>query len=84
MTTLESVLDLVTPNCYMARIDLKDAYFAIPIAVDHRKYLCFKKDEKLYQFCYLPFGLASAPRIFTKIIKPALSILRDMRHQSSA
>ena len=36
-------------------------------------------DGKLYQF-----GLASAPRIFTKVLKPPLSILRDMGHQSSA
>ena len=41
-------------------------------------------DGKLYQFCYLPFDLASAPRIFTKILKPPLSVLRDMGHQSSA
>ena len=84
MTTLEFILDLVTPNCYMASIDLKDAYFAIHIAVDHRNYLCFISDGKLYQFCCLPFGLTSAPRIFTKILKPPMSILRDMGHQSSA
>ena len=41
MITLEPILDLMTPNCYMASIDLKDAYFATPIAVYLRKYLRF-------------------------------------------
>ena len=31
METIKSVLNLVTPNCYMAKIDLKDAQFSIPI-----------------------------------------------------
>ena len=30
-----------------------------------------------YEFLALPFGLSSAPRIFTKIIKPVIAYLRD-------
>ena len=31
METIKSVLNLVTPNYYMAKIDIKDAYYFIPI-----------------------------------------------------
>lgn len=30
----------------------------------------------LYEFCCVPFGLSSAPRLFTKLMKPVVSCLR--------
>lgn len=42
MDTLQSVISLMTPNCFMASIDLKDAYYSVPIAVAHQKYLKFE------------------------------------------
>ena len=33
--------------------------------------------DSLLEFACLPFGLASAPRVFTKLMKPILSILRQ-------
>ena len=35
--TIKSVLNLVTPNYYMAKIDIKDAYYSIPILPEHKK-----------------------------------------------
>ena len=55
-----------------------------PIGEEHRKYLRFEWEGKLYQFCCLPFGLGSAPIIFTKILKVPLSVLRNLGHQSAA
>ena len=36
MDTLQSILKLVTPGCYMATIDLKDAYYSVPVAQEHQ------------------------------------------------
>ena len=47
METLQTALKLVTPNCYMASIDLKDAYYSIAIKEDHRKYLRFQWEDEL-------------------------------------
>ena len=41
MDTLWSAVRLMTPNYFMASIDLKDAYYVVPIAEEHRKYLRF-------------------------------------------
>lgn len=41
MDTLQSALQLITPNCFMASIDLRDAYYTVPIAKAHRKFLKF-------------------------------------------
>ena len=57
------------------KIDLKDAYFSIPISPLHRKYLCFTVGNKTYQFTCLPFGLASAPWVFTK---PVAALGREL------
>ena len=83
MDTLQSVISLITPNCYMASVDLKDAYYSVPIAVSDQKYLKFKWGGKLYQFTCFPNGLALCPRKFTKLMKPAYSVLRQLGHINS-
>jgi hypothetical protein len=64
-------------DCYMCTVDLKDAYFLIPIHNNHRKYLRFLWKQKLYQFQVLPFGANIAPYVFTKLLKPVMHYLRS-------
>ena len=78
MDTLDTVIKLMKPGCYMASIDLRDAYYTVAIHPDHQKYLKFVANGVLYQYTCLPNGLASAPRIFTKLMKPVYSTLRSM------
>ena len=68
---------LMKKNCYMASIDLTDAYYTVPVAVEHRKYLRFFWRNRLFQYTCLPNGLAPAPRYFTKLLKPVYSTLRS-------
>lgn len=74
---------LITKNCYMASIDLKDAYFFVPIHTTQRKYLRFKYNNVLYEFNCLPFGLCTAPFVFTKLLKPVMEYLRKVHHMIS-
>ena len=59
------------------RINLKDAYFSVPIHPQHRNFLRFRWQGKCFQFTCLPFGLASAPWVFTKVLKPVLGFLQS-------
>ena len=34
---IEDALDLVTEGCYFGSVDLKDAYYSIPINVNYQK-----------------------------------------------
>ena len=68
----KSAITLMSPNCYMASIDLKDAYYSVSIDTNHRKYLRFIWKNQLFQITCLPNG----KRIFTKLMKPAYSTLR--------
>jgi len=80
MDTFTSAIRLVTEGCFMASIDLKDAYYSVPIAEEHQKYLKFEWRGVLYQFKALPNGLSSGPRKFTKLLKPPFSVLRHRGH----
>ncbi len=72
-----NITKLVSKGCFMASLDLKDAYYSIPIKSPGRKFLCFKWQGQVYQFTCLPNGLSCAPRKFTKILKPALATLHS-------
>ena len=41
METLQSVLSLITPGCYLASLDLKGACYSVPIHTDYTKFLKF-------------------------------------------
>ena len=72
-----TVCRLLFQNCLMATLDLKDAYYSIPILEKHRKYLRFYFNGQLYEFKCLPFGLCKAPYVFTKTMKHVVSFLRN-------
>ena len=67
---------------FMVKLDLKDAYFTVPVWKGHQKFLRFIWKETLWEFACLPFGLASAPRTFTKIMKPVVATLRNLGYSS--
>lgn len=80
MDTLRTALKLIRPRCFMASVDLKDAYYSIPIAEEDRKFLMFKWKGKYYQYTFLPNCLSSSPKIFTKIVKRVYAHLRSIGH----
>lgn len=61
----------------MCTIDLQDAYLLVPIHDDHKKYLRFEFEGTTYEFNCLPFGLSSAPYVFTKLLRPVMTYLRS-------
>lgn len=78
MDTFESALKIITPNCFMSSVDLKNAYYSIPVATEHQQFLQFFWEKRLFQFTSLPQGLSSAPRLFTKLLKPVYATLRRL------
>ena len=83
MDSIHTCVQLMKTYCYMRSIDLKDAYFSIAIHKDHQNYRKFCWNNTLYQFTCVPQGLACAPRLFTKLMKPVFASLRETGHLSS-
>ena len=69
METPETIRVSLQKGEWVTSLDFSDAYFHIPIHPRSRKYLRFFLNSKAYQFTALPFGLATAPLEFTKVVK---------------
>ena len=76
MESLQNILDLVIPNCFQAVLDLTDAYLTVPVGDRYIRYLKFTFQGKTYVYLVMPFGISSAPRKFTKLLKPIIAHLR--------
>ena len=76
MQTLQTILTLIQPNCYMTTIDLKDAFYSVKTDGNGTCFLKFLCNSKHLKFVVLPSGLSPGPRKFTKLTKPPLAILR--------
>ena len=84
METPESIRTSLIPGEWVASIDLSDAYLHIPIHPNSRKYLRFCHRSQVFQFTSLPFGLATAPQVFTMVVKEVklMALSRGLRlHQ---
>ena len=77
MEGIHMLRDLLKLGDWLVKIDLKDAYLTVPIWINHQKYLRFLWKDSMLEFACLPFGLASAPRVFTKLMKPVVALLRQ-------
>ena len=78
METMKDLINMLKPGDYMAKIDLKDAYFSVPMSPNSKKCMRFQWKDVLYQFRVMAFGLGPAPRIFTKLLKPVIALLRRL------
>ena len=76
MQTLKSILCLIRPKAFMSKLDIKDAYYSVPIHKNSVKLLKFEHKGQLFQFIALPNGYTEGPRKFTKLMKPPLAVLR--------
>ena len=60
-----------------AGLDLKVAFFHVPMDAKVKKFLQFKWKVKLYEWQVLPFGLKCSPGILTFMVKPIVNFLRS-------
>ena len=76
METLQDITPHLHQGMWASSIDLKDAYLHIPIHQLDRRFLAFNYRDTDYQFRVLPFGLSTAPRVFTRVTRAILNHLR--------
>ena len=71
METLATIIQLIKPNMYMAKVDIKDAYHSIQIYELHQKFLKFKYKSRLFKFTVLSNGYTEESRKLTKLLRPS-------------
>ena len=73
MDSLKHVRQALGRHDWTVSVDLKDAYLHIPIHPEFQRYLRFVHQDVVYAFQALPFGLATAPCVFTCMMRPILA-----------
>ena len=79
---MQTALVVISQGFFLFNFDLKSGYHHVEIFQEHRKYLSFGWEfgdgvTRYFSFCVLPFGLSSAPYLFTKLFKPVLKFWRS-------
>ena len=83
METNRSIRACILPGMLTTKLDLSDAYFHIPISLASRKFLRFVWNNNVYQFLAVPFGLAVAPQVFTRVFQTVIAHLHTLVNSSS-
>ena len=78
---INTVLQYLEKDDYMFSFDLKSGYHHVEIFYPHTQFLGFSwiDDQgklQFFKFKALPFGLSSAPYIFTKLLRPVVAYWR--------
>lgn len=75
---LKPLIQRTLLNNWMVSIDLMEAYLSVPIG----RGSMFAWGDKMYEFQCLPNGLSSVSKIFTRLLKPVMVLLRKRGLQS--
>ena len=77
METPTSIMRSLQPGHWATSLDFKDAFFHVPVAPAHRRYLSFRFGHRYFRFQSLPFGLAMSPYLFTRLVKAVGTFARS-------
>ena len=73
MPRVETILESLKGNQYLSSLDIKSAYWTIPVAPGDRDKTAFATSDNIYRFKRLPFGLSTAPATFQRLIQTVLA-----------
>lgn len=76
METQSTIQRAIQPADWMISMDLKDAYFHVPVEKEFHKYLQFQVRQDHLQFICLPFGLTTSPLVFSKVLLATVALIR--------
>uniref|UniRef100_A0A9J7XM44 Reverse transcriptase domain-containing protein n=1 Tax=Cyprinus carpio carpio TaxID=630221 RepID=A0A9J7XM44_CYPCA len=66
---MEELLTALAGSTMFSTIDLESAYHQVPLHPESRDLTAFITHEGLFRFCRVPYGLASAPSVFQKMME---------------
>ena len=72
MPTLDEVLSQIGDAKIFSRIDLQNAYLQLPLDDESKKLVVINTIEGLFQFNFLPYGVASASALFQSFLTKIL------------
>ena len=70
---IEDLFAALSGGKVFSKLDLKHAYLQVPLDEDSKKYTTINTSKGLFPYERLPFGIASAPSLFQRIMENLLS-----------
>ena len=68
MPDTQQYIDSLSGMQWFASIDLKDAFFQIPVKKEHREYTAFSTRTRHVQYTVMPQGLCNSPATFQRLM----------------
>ena len=68
LPNIEEKVAKIAKCSVFSTLDLKSAYYQVPLLVKNQPYTAFEAEGKLYQYTRLPFGVTNGVSFFQRII----------------
>lgn len=72
MRNMNEIFHRLQKARYFSIIDLKDAYFQVPLKESSRNFTAFRTPKGLFRFKVVPFGLKNAPFTMSRLMNRAI------------
>ncbi|KAJ8353489.1 hypothetical protein SKAU_G00210560 [Synaphobranchus kaupii] len=77
---MDELLSSLQGSTVFSSIDLANAYYQVPLSEESRDLTAFITHDGLFRFCRVPYGLASAPSAFQKMMSIVLADLPGVEY----
>ena len=74
----DKLLEHMNKAKYFTKLDLTKGYWQIPLEEKSKEYTAFQGPDGAYQYNFMPFGLATAPATFNKIVKKLFKGVKEV------
>lgn len=71
---ISSILDKLRNANYLSSVDIKSAFWQVPMEENSKQYTAFSTSRGLFQFRRMPFGLHSSPATFQRLVDTVLGV----------
>ena len=69
---VEDLFATLSKGMYFTKLDLSQAYLQLPLDEQSKKYVVINTHKGLFRYTRLPYGIASAPGIFQRVMENLL------------
>lgn len=74
--SIQDAVALMTPGCFMAKLDLAHMYLTLGLSLDSRRFFGFSNRGKRWRYKRMPFGVKLASCVLTAFMAEVLEIAR--------